>query len=164
MFMKQCSIYKTTSSLLMRTVCLLIEKCYSNDLRILTLINDAEMLEQLNKTLWTYSQKYFIPHGSKFDPLPEKQPVYLTDELQNLNNADTLIAINPLQTYTNQICDFDKLSKPQFIRICIVYDEDMDVKTIDQMNTALHKADYAITSYIQNINGNWEKQFTTPNC
>ena len=47
------------------------------------------------KNLWTYSRKQFIPHGSKLDPQPEKQPIYITDELQNPNSASVLVIISP---------------------------------------------------------------------
>ncbi len=93
--MQHFSLYHTAQGLLYKTACQLVEKSYHSNLKIIVLTSDKEEQEHLNKIIWTYSRRQFIPHGSKLDPLPEKQPVYLTCELENPNQATILIIIAP---------------------------------------------------------------------
>ncbi len=101
--MQQFSLYHTAEGLLYKTTCLLIEKSYHSNLRIVVLVPDIEVQESLNKMIWTYSRKQFIPHGSKLDPLPEKQPVYITHQLENPNQSTILMVIAPFDIYSNDL-------------------------------------------------------------
>ena len=49
------------------------------------------MAERLNDYLWTYNPNSFLPHGSKKDGHAELQPIWLTSEDENPNDADVLI-------------------------------------------------------------------------
>jgi len=92
--MQQFSLYYALSAAIDKTVCTLTGKSYERNLRMVILVSNLEAQENLNKTLWTYSQKEFIPHGSNLDPLPSSQPVYITDKLERPNEADMLIIVN----------------------------------------------------------------------
>lgn len=68
----------------------LLEKALASGARVVVrAANDAEV-EQLNKELWTYTTKVFLPHGSKADGFADRQPIYLTAIEENPNNATIL--------------------------------------------------------------------------
>ncbi|HJD66312.1 MAG TPA: DNA polymerase III subunit chi [Rickettsia endosymbiont of Bembidion nr. Transversale] len=152
--MQQFSIYQTSDELLLKAIFLLIEKCYYSDLKSVVLTVDAEQQEMLNKNLWTYSRKQFIPHGSKVDPQPEKQPIYITDTLQNPNNASVLIIISP-----NNI---EKILQAKeyvsdFKRIIIITDLPEDLKKLNLKISQITEQENTIDCFTQDQRGSWNK-------
>jgi DNA polymerase-3 subunit chi len=152
--MQQFSIYQTTQELLVKAITLLTEKCYHSNLKSVILVPDIEQQELLNKTFWTYSRKQFIPHGSKLDPSPEKQPIYITDELQNPNDASVLLIISPIQI--EKILE-NKEYINHFQRIIIIYDSPTELKELAAKVEKLNIAEKSIDCYKQNLNGSWAK-------
>lgn len=65
----------------------LLERSLERGWRAVVQAGSSERLEQLNSHLWTYSQGSFLPHGTEEDGPPEEQPVFLTLEDENPNNA-----------------------------------------------------------------------------
>ena len=62
--MIKVSCYKTIQEKLPRAFCMLAEKCYHNGIKIFVYTNSNEYTVELDKVLWTYSKKQFIPHGT----------------------------------------------------------------------------------------------------
>ena len=148
--MKQISCYQTVNTLLEKTVCLVAEKCYLNNFRVIIITPDVEMQELINKVLWSYSQKQFIPHGSSLDPAPEIQPVYITtDILRNQNNANALIFVNKFIP-TTSLLDFDRVS--------MIYNNDNEFlfKEVSDYINGLNTDNIKIDRYKQTLKGNWE--------
>lgn len=50
-----------------------------------------ERIEALNAALWTYNDRAFLPHGSARDGFADEQPVWLTTEEENPNQARVLV-------------------------------------------------------------------------
>lgn len=146
----QLNIYKTLRPQIEKTFCSLVEKCYSSNSKVVAVIADDETRENLNKLLWTYSQKKFIPHGSNIDPLPDKQPVYLADKFENPNKATVLISVNP----TKESLDFDNKELDSFERTIIIYSSD-DPNAAEHIESLKSKADVVI--YEQTVNDGWRK-------
>ena len=151
MFMEQISLYQTIDVFLEKSVCLIVEKCYLNNLRVIIVVPDTEMQELINKVLWTYSQKQFIPHGSKIDPMPSIQPIYITDTIENINNANTLILVN-------RVAPQSVLS--EFDRVFVIYsaNEEMVQKDIENFIKELKASPATIDFYKQTIEGKWQKK------
>lgn len=152
--MQQFSIYQTSDELLLKAIFLLIEKCYYSDLKSIVLTVDTEQQEMLNKNLWTYSRKQFIPHGSKVDPQPEKQPIYITDTLQNPNNANVLIIISP-PNIEKILQDKEYISI--FKRIIIITDLPEDLKILTSKINQITKQNNPIDCFTQDQRGTWSK-------
>ncbi|MDR0296581.1 MAG: DNA polymerase III subunit chi [Rickettsia sp.] len=152
--MQQFSLYHTAEGLLYKTSCLLVEKSYHNNLRIVVLAPDIEVQELLNNMIWTYSRKQFIPHGSKLDPLPEKQPVYITHQLENPNQASILIIIAPFDI---QEILSNKHYIAHFQRIIIIYDALDNLSLVIKAINELTIATPTIDCYKQNPMGTWSK-------
>ncbi|WP_316354903.1 DNA polymerase III subunit chi [Candidatus Trichorickettsia mobilis] len=157
--MAQCSVYHTMHNAIEKTVCILVEKCYHSNLKVVVLMPNLERQEHLNKLLWTYSQKQFIPHGSKLDPLPHLQPVYITDEFVNPNQATVLILVEPVASQFSAIlgAQIEDHNILKFIRICIIYSDAEQQATADiqEITTSLANIGYIIEIYAQSANGNW---------
>ncbi len=152
--MQQFTLYHTIEGLLYKTACLLVEKSYHTNTKIVILTDDLEAQEFLNKLLWSYSRKQFIPHGSKLDPLPEKQPVYITHEMENPNHASILIIVAPF--------DIEEILKTKhfiehFNRIIIIYDSLDDLNQLRSAIDELTVATPTIDCYKQTATGAWEK-------
>lgn len=160
----QLSFYQTFPELILKTTCQLVEKCYHSDLKVIVLTSTVEAQEELNKLLWTYSQKQFIPHGSRLDPFPEKQPVYLTYQLENPNSATILVLVNAAipQALHDQMLIKEEKTSPQtgfenFARVLIIYDNADEVvfsKTTAIMND-LKSTDRLFSFHTQTPLGKW---------
>ena len=88
--MTEIRFYHLTRTPLERALPQLLEKVLQTGQRAVVLAGSEERVEALNQLLWTYSDRSFLPHGSKRDGKPERQPVWLTTEDENPNGASCL--------------------------------------------------------------------------
>lgn len=65
----------------------LLEKTLERGWRAVVQSGNVERLEALDATLWTYRDDSFLPHGRKTDGNEAHQPIYLTTEDDNPNEA-----------------------------------------------------------------------------
>ena len=72
---------------------MLLEKTLARGWRAVIEVGDPARLQPLNALLWTYKPESFLPHGTKADGPPAEQPVYLTTEADNPNNATVLFLV-----------------------------------------------------------------------
>ncbi|MDA0782295.1 MAG: DNA polymerase III subunit chi [Rickettsiales bacterium] len=84
----------------------LLEKAIMADKRVMVQLTDDIRVEQLNKEMWTYTTKFFLPHGAKGDGFEDEQPIYLTASNENANGA-TILAMVENATIDN-LNDFEK--------------------------------------------------------
>jgi DNA polymerase-3 subunit chi len=68
----------------------MLEKTRSRGQRAVVLVGSAERVETLASRLWTYADRSFLPHGTARDGRPEQQPIWLTAEDENPNQAQVL--------------------------------------------------------------------------
>ena len=83
--------YHLTRMPLERALPALLERALSAGMRSVVIAGSEERVEALNQLLWTYEERSFLPHGSKRDGRPERQPVWLTTEDENPNGATCLV-------------------------------------------------------------------------
>ena len=89
--MSEVRFYHLEQQSLEQVLPALLSKALENGHRILVKTPDDHMAERLNDYLWTYNPNSFLPHGSKKDGHAELQPIWLTSEDENPNDADVLI-------------------------------------------------------------------------
>jgi DNA polymerase-3 subunit chi len=89
----EVGFYHLTRSTLEEALPRLLEKAYAAGGRALVRIGDPERVELLNRALWTYAKESFLPHGTRSDGFPERQPIYLTAEAENPNGAAILVLV-----------------------------------------------------------------------
>lgn len=56
--------------------------------------SDAARISALNDALWTFRADVFLPHGSIDDGYAAEQPIWLTDGIDNPNQARTLLMMS----------------------------------------------------------------------
>ena len=135
----EISFYKIKNEMLIKTICQIVEKAYYNNFRININVQNELLENEINKSLWTYSQKTFIPHGSSCDPLPEQHPVYISQLHENLNKANLKIFINNIE-----ICrsDYKKI-------IYIFTDSENNEFKSKELYDEYLKLNYEVQYYIQ---------------
>ncbi len=145
--MTNISFYHTTLANQEKFTCQLLEKCYKSNYKVLVRAADDEAQESLNKTLWTFAQKSFIPHGSALDPHPELQPIYITCGKENPNQSNVLM----LYGITDGIYD-------EFERVFVVFDgnDGTLLRQVEEARVKLHTPSNNVQYYKQNPKGGWE--------
>lgn len=145
--MSKITFYQVMNGEMIKSSCIILEKCLKNNFKTFVLMEDEEKKELLNKTLWTFSQKSFIPHGSDVDPMPEKQPIYLSTKDECPINANLLMLIGK---YRVDIGSYE--------RVIIIIDgsSKLDLKNAQEMRESLKNLGHDIEYYKQSSNGSWE--------
>lgn len=87
----------------------LCEKAYSTGKRIKILLGNAERVEFINSLLWTYSEESFLPHGSKRDGFAEEQPIFISADETNENNAVLLILADGAQLDVTKLDAYERI-------------------------------------------------------
>ena len=104
------NFYHLTKSPLEKALPKLMEKVVQHALRAVILAKDEVRVEQLNQQLWTYTTKFFLPHGSIKDGFIERQPIFLTHHSENPNNASVIAMIDDSEPES-----FDKFDKAFYL-------------------------------------------------
>lgn len=156
---KSINFYCTLTELFNQTLCKLLEKCYSTSLNTITLVDEKKTEEAINNTLWSFSSTSFIPHGCSIDPEPSSQPIYITTNYENPNQAKILVLVILSYNCCNANYDNNISYFQQFERILLIFKEN-DSKLIDHMNNYYHrlKQDGYLPSYFKQKQQNKNKQ------
>ena len=89
----EISFYHFTITPLVLGMSKLIKKIYYTKRNLLVLCKDEEEMNELDRTLWTFASREFIPHSKVNEPTPELQPVLLGNSLQdNKNKSEVLLS------------------------------------------------------------------------
>ena len=72
----------------------LLERTVESGRRAVVLCGTPERMAHLDTHLWTYAKGSFLPHGTRADGNPDKQPVWLTDVAENPNGAGLLFLVD----------------------------------------------------------------------
>ncbi len=128
----------------------LIEKCLDRRWRVLVVGQD-DTLERLNKTLWTFREDSFLPHGrARTDA--NKHPVLLSTEAVPANNAKVALLLDGSDADANL-----------FERVMVVFDggdETARAKARQQYKAATDAGGAA--RYFQQERGGAWKEFKRP--
>ncbi len=128
----------------------LLLKCLERDWKVVVQTGTAERCNALDTHLWTFSDDSFLPHGTKADGYSEQQPIYLTAEQDNPNEADVRFLV-------------DRASPPDlagYKRVIYMFD-DTDQEAVDEARQRWKdaKADgYEIAYWQQTQAGGWERK------
>src|SRR5690606_35835188 len=85
--MTEISFYHLTRQPLNKALPRLLEKVLAAGHRAVVLAGSDERVEDLDAALWTYDPDSFLPHGTRILGHAERQPIYLTTEEENPNDA-----------------------------------------------------------------------------
>jgi DNA polymerase-3 subunit chi len=128
----------------------MLERAYGRGQRVLVTLGSAERVEALAGHLWTYRPESFLPHGTLKDGNAAAQPIFLTDQMENANQAQLLM-----------LCDGatrDDLAS--FELVCELFDgNDETVVAAARARWRDYKsAGHALIYFQQNELGRWEEK------
>ncbi len=144
------NFYKLQRDNFIKTICQLIEKAYDSEYKVLVKTNDNIHENEINRTLWTYSQKTFIPHGSSEDPLPNIHPVYITYLDENPNKANLKILIDNFEFFPTS-------SSTGFEKLLYIFAEDLtNLEESEKLYNKYIDNGFEVSYYVQESKG-WSK-------
>ena len=157
--MIKISCYKTIQEKLAKAFCMLAEKCYHNNIKVFVYTNSKEYTLELDRVLWTYSKKQYIPHSTIHDLLPEKQPILIGSELRNLNNSSNMIIVNASESKILSILlSNEDLLVKKCERLFLLYDRSTAIPSNNIKNIIAKSSlgSFKFESYIQDDNNSWQ--------
>ena len=130
----------------------LVEKAYNLKKNIKITIGNEERVEALNNLLWTFNDDKFIPHGSKKDGFSDMQPIFLSSENNNPNNAVLLFVVDDADIDIEQISSYE--------RIFYIFDgnSEFSLNKARILWKALKNSDNQLNYWQQNSSGSWEQK------
>lgn len=150
----EISFYHLTHGSLEKSVAKVLEKVYEAGLKSVLWVSTEEDLETYNKYLWTFGSQSFLPHGakggSKEDGPAERQPLYLSTEMENPNDATVLAELTG-----EEVTDFGAFKR--CLDIFNGHDDDAVTKARNRWKSYKAKG-YTLTYWKQDDTGKWSKQ------
>ncbi|WP_321391326.1 DNA polymerase III subunit chi [Emcibacter sp.] len=110
--MSDISFYHLQRQTLLEALPKLLDKVLERGHRAVVMTGSRESMEELDQALWTYDPASFLPHGCKGSKWAGSQPVYITTENDNPNDADILVladgrSLEDLSAYARILEMFD---------------------------------------------------------
>lgn len=110
--MTEVLFYHLTGQTLEQVLPGLLEKCLERKWRVVVQSGSQERLDALDGHLWTWREESFLPHGMLRDGTQSRQPIWLTVDDDNPNEANVRFMIDAavppaLDSYTRGIYLFD---------------------------------------------------------
>ena len=148
--MTEVLFYHLTERTLEDVIPGLLAKCLERGWRVVVQAGSRERLEALDGHLWTWREDSFLPHGMLRDGTEGLQPVWLTDEDDNPNQANVRFMLDgvappDLSAYERGVYIFDG------------HDNDA-VEGARERWKAEKAAGHDVTYWQQNARGGWEKK------
>lgn len=133
----------------------LIEKSLERGWRALIRCESAERADALDNRLWTYNEQTFLPHAQLGDGDAARQPVLITVEETNANNANVLFVVGGAHPPQWSSPDVQSLS-----RVVLMFDG-RDPSALEAARGAWKDAKAAghdVTYWKESASGKFEKQ------
>ncbi len=149
--MSRIDFYHLTKQSLDTALPALLQKAYASGKRIL-LKTAPDTVDTVNAELWTYSDESFLPHGAKKDGFAHEQPIYITAEDDNPNDASFLFLING--------AEFDCAAAQAFERVFNLFDGN-NPETTEQARRVwktYREAGFEVSYWQQTAAGKWEQK------
>lgn len=148
--MTDIAFYHLTKFSLEQALPKLLEKTLQVGKRAVVQVGSSERAEALANDLWTYQPDSWLPHGTAKDGHAGQQPIWITPDAENPNEATFLF-----------LCDgADRTDLPSFERCFVVFDgrSDQAVQNARAQWKTYKEAEHALTYWQQTDSGGWEKK------
>lgn len=146
--MTEVSFYHLQRAPLERVLPKLLEKVVERGLRALVIAGSEERVETLNRLLWTYEQRSFLPHGSVAEPHAEAQPILLAARDDNRNGAKVLVLVDGAE---GDLAAYER---------CLDVFDGNDATALTAARarfTACKRAGHGVSYWQQDGEGRWER-------
>lgn len=145
----EVSFYKLTTLPVEKASLKLMEKIYYSKQKLVVVTKDEQQMKTIDDTLWSYSTKHFIAHGTCNDNFQEDQPILITNKIENPNSASIIMALGDI--------DVDILNTEKIIYIF----DGNNQKQVDfariKWKSYKDKESFNIIYWQQNLQGGREK-------
>ncbi len=133
----------------------LVERSLAKPWRVLIRCESAARAAAIDSLLWTYDEQSFLPHAQLGDGDAARQPVLITVEETNANNADVLFLVGGAAAPS-----WDGHLVQSLSRVVVLFDgrDPEAVNTAQQNRTKAQAADHAVTYWKESASGKFEKQ------
>lgn len=128
----------------------LLQKVLERGSRALVVVPDADAAARLDAGLWTFRDESFLPHGRDTEPNAPRQPVLISTETRNVNQADMLFCLGGA----------DPGNPDGWSRVILLF-EDADEaakQSARALWSAMKKTANVVSYWKQTDQGRWEKQ------
>jgi len=142
--------YHLESRTLEQVLPMLLERSLDRGWRAAVQAASPERVEALNTLLWTYREDSFLPHGAASDGSPVAQPIYLTTEEDNPNDAAVRFLVDgatleDASGYTRVVYVFDGHNESAVTQARVAW-------------TAATEKGYAVSYWQQDGDGRWQQK------
>ena len=143
----EISFYEIISENLVPSLVRLLAKVYASGQRCVFYSPNDDFVKVVDKALWTFSTKEFIPHGDAELGFENLQPIYFTSQWKNPNNAVVLVT----DTF-----DFEKYHDMEKV---LVFFEDNSEKKIETAKSLIDrlKSEKNNVNYWKQSSKGWTK-------
>lgn len=133
----------------------LVEKSLQRGWRALIRADTAERAAAIDMLLWTYGDQSFLPHALDGDGEAARQPVLITVEDANANNADVMFLVGGAAPAA-----WDAPALAGLARIVLLFDgRDPEMLAAARAAwSAAKQAGHDVTYWKESASGKWEKQ------
>lgn len=142
--------YHLENSTLEAALVPLLEKCRAANMRSLIRVQNMDTLKKLDQYLWTYREDSWLPHAISGSGVDDAQPILLTTEPTNANNATSLFILEnaPLGEIDGIERGFYMIdgNNPELVAAARIEYKSAKDKGFD------------VSYWQQNENGKWEKK------
>jgi DNA polymerase-3 subunit chi len=142
--------YHLTRMPLERALPALLERALAAGMRAVVIASSEERVEALNQLLWTYEERSFLPHGSRRDGRPERQPVWVTTEDENPNGATCLVLTDG--ALSNRVGEYQR---------CLDLFDGQDPAAVEAARArwkAWKEAGHQLSYWQQDDSGRWQQK------
>ena len=148
--MTDIGFYHLTRDPLERALPKLLEKAHASGARVVVMAGSAERVNALDQLLWTYDPASFLPHGSSRGGEAEAQPIWLTVDDENPNEASILVLTDGASS--------ERMA--EYTRCLEMFDgnDEAVVTTARERWRGYTAAGHALTYWQQTEQGGWEKK------
>ena len=149
--MTEVGFYHLRSTSLERALPRLLERAVAEGHRVVVMAGSPERVQHLDDLLWTYSEETFLPHGAAKHGHAERQPIWLTTEDENPNDASMLVLVDGARSAVVE----------RYARCCDMFDgnDEAAVASARERWRAAKAAGHRLV-YWEQVEGRWEKRAT----
>lgn len=133
----------------LKTLVTLASKIYADQHKRVLVFGEKAQLLELDDVLWSFAKTKFFPHALVDDRLPEKQPILLSDQEANTNQAEYLLTTGV----------HSEAFLGRFARVFYVF-LGIDPTALQQAREAwkdYKSRGYVLKYYRKSLNGGWEQ-------
>lgn len=148
--MSEISFYHLQRQSLEHALPKLLQRVAGADMRAVVIADTVERIEALNTLLWTYDPGSFLAHGTSNDGPAERQPIYLTTQDENPNDASVLVLLDGREVAG--LADYE--------RVLDLFDgnDETAVEAARNRWASYKDAGHSVTYWQQKPEGGWEQK------